>query len=375
MSNGTGVIPNQFIEEMISSGVIQAQESIPDGNIQPASLDLRIGEGEVVRLPAIFSPGRKDVLVEAKSRSKSAGFFTSQITESGFLCEVGIPYLVPLQERLNLPDFVSARANNKSSSGRINLQVRLLCNGSREYDHVPLGYQGPLYAVVVANSFPVRIKVGEMLCQIRFYQGSTEACLSTLLELHALHAKEGLVFNLEGVKMPWEKVERSGSSVVLSANLRGNIVAYRFKGSSTGALDFASRGKDPADFFEPIPDPGRKGLVLSKDGFYILSTREAFAVPPMFCSEMTAYKIGMGEFRSHFAGFFDPGWGHTTGLRGTPAVLEIIPHETIILDHGDPVCAMELYRMLALPDVVYGNKGNNYLGQSGPRLSKHFKCP
>ncbi len=375
MSKASGVVPDKLIRSMIGSGMIKSSVKIPGKNIQPASLDLSIGEGEAIRLPAIMSPGGRDILADATKRSQDAGFFRIPISQSGFLLETGIPYLLPLAENISLPDYMCARANNKSSSGRLNLQVRLLTNGAHEFDNVQMGYKGPMYVVVVAKSFPVRVRVGDTLNQIRFYQGRMEECEVSLLELQTTHEDTGLLFDLEGNKIPWDDMKRIKTSIVLSANLCGEVAAFRFRGAATNAVDFRKRGIDPLGFFEPIYASKGKDIVLSKDGFYILSTREAFSVPPGYCSEMVAYNVGIGEYRSHFAGFFDPGWGYTNGLSGGPAVLEVIPHEDIILSHGDPVCAMELYSMIERPTKLYGQSGNNYLNQAGPRLSKHFAMP
>lgn len=371
MSKSTGVLPIQDIKAMLEAGKVIPQE-VPEGNIQPASVDLRVAESEIVRLPGIFMPGMADIDAYAREMSSRANLYTTPISEKGFVLEMGVPYLLPVEESLDLPSTVGARANNKSSSGRINLQARLACNSYPEYDSVPCGYTGPIYLIAVAKSFPVRIRAGQTFNQLRFASGPMEDSRLAPYQLEVEHDRNGLVFDLNGRKIPWKKVKLTGSSIVLTANLQTDPVAFAAKRSNQSCLNFHDRNVDPLEFFEPIPRSKTGGISLSRGGFYILSTNEAFSVPPHLCSEMVAYSTGMGEFRSHFAGFFDPGWGYNKGLKGAPAVLEVIPHEDILLEHGDPICAMELYEMTAVPEVIYGDADNNYLRQNGPRLSKHF---
>ncbi|MEK7447305.1 MAG: 2'-deoxycytidine 5'-triphosphate deaminase [Patescibacteria group bacterium] len=374
MANGTGILPSQDIKSMIKSGMIVPRK-IPDDNIQPASLDLRVAEGEVIRLPGIFMPGMRDVYAFAKEQSEQASLYSIKNGDSEYVLELGVPYLVPVEEKLKLSGSISARANNKSSSGRINLQVRLTCNNHPEYDSVPCGYKGPLYMIVVAKSFPVRIKPGQTLNQLRFSRGTIENCRLAPYQIELEHEKNGLIYDLKSKKIPWKKVKSMSSSIVLTVNLKCNPVAYMANSSNQSCLNYADRNVDPLNFFEPIARSKDGKILLRKGGFYILATNEAFSVGSHLCSEMVAYSTGMGEFRSHFAGFFDPGWGSNPkyGTCGSPAVLEIIPHEDIILKHGDSVCAMELYHMTENPPAIYGDVANNYHLQTGPRLGKQFK--
>lgn len=375
MPRENGVLPMENIVQMISSGKISSDIPVPDGNIQPASIDLRIGEGKAIRLPGIVLPKKGKVFETAQKLSEASNLYSVSLQgDKSIMLEVGVPYLLPVAERISLPKNVCGRANNKSSSGRVNLQVRLLCEGHQEFDMVPRGYDGPLYLLVVAQSFPVHLHSGDALNQLRFYNGSIPECKLNSLDLQLQHEQRGLVFDLEGRKLPWEKVGLSDSSVMLTANLKGvDPVAWRFKGTATHALNYRARKVPAKDFFEPISPPKEGMLVLEKGGFYILSTLEAFSVPGEFCSEMVAYSTGIGEYRSHFAGFFDCGWGNTGGAKGTPAVLEILPHENIIVFHGQPVCLMELYWMLRTPEKLYGSDiGSHYHDQRGPRLGKQF---
>lgn len=370
-----GALSRQEIKKLIEAGVVVSATDLPEQNIQPASIDLRIGFGDVLRLPAVFLPRKGEKVFDfAKKLSLKSNFDVFSITEKGMTLEAGVPYLLPLEESLSLPDDICAKANNKSTSGRINLQARLLTEHHQEFDTVPFGYKGPIYLLVVANSFPIHIKPGEVINQLRFFNTSINGSKLNYEEMKNEHETLGLVSDLEGNKKDWKDVKVIEGGIALSANLRGNIVAYRFKGTATHALRLAERNVDSRDFFEPIysPEPDQY-IVLQKGGFYILSTSEAFSVPPHLCSEMVAYSTEAGEYRSHFAGFFDPGWGYKKGEHGfAPAVLEIIAYEDMLLYHDQPVCAMNLSRMTQTPDVMYGEAGNNYHLQEGPRLSKHF---
>lgn len=369
-----GTLTSQEIRALIESKNISSSILIPEDNIQPASLDLRIARGTIVRLPGMFLPSGNDVLEEALQLSKNSNLYSNEITDDGFMLEVGIPYLLPIEESVHLPEDIRARANNKSSSGRLNLQIRLLCNNHKEFDYIPKGYNGKLYIVAIAKSFPIKIMPGETFNQIRFYSDSVRKAQLTQQELHDLHDEIGLVYSENGDKTPWSKIHKVDNSILLTADLDHDIVAYRFKGVATDALSFKDRNVEPSRFFEPVSIPAHEEhIVLSKGGFYIVSTFERFVVPTKCCSEMVAYSTGIGEYRSHFAGFFDPGWGTLQENLGTSAVLEIIPHEDILLKHGQPVCSMELFKMSEIPDKIYGKSGNHYQNQNGLKLGKQFK--
>ncbi len=379
MRNTIGVLPSQDIKSMISSGMITSKVKIPEGNIQPGSIDLRLGQGEMIRLPGIFSPEMDDIADFARKMCDKANFYRRPLTDEGFVLETGVPYLVPNEEVLDLGEYFSGRANPKSTSGRNNLQVRLVCNCHPEFDSIPAGYKGPTYNIIKANSYPIRIKAGQTFNQVRFANGRMSDCRLAPHQLEMEHKKHGLVFDLKGRKILSKNLKMTGSSLVLTANLKNveedKPAVLKAKDSSQHCLSYASKNVPLEDFFEEVK-PSKEGFIpLSKGGFYILSTNEAVAVPPYLCCEMVDYNSGIGEFRSHYAGFFDPGWGcnpiHHKVL-GTPAVLEIIPHEDILLWHGSPVCCMEYFYMTEIPPVVYGDAGNNYHLQAGPRTAKQF---
>ncbi|MCL5094182.1 MAG: 2'-deoxycytidine 5'-triphosphate deaminase [Patescibacteria group bacterium] len=379
--NRFGVLPRQTIREMIESGSIQAEEEIPEDNIQPSSLDLRIAAGEVIRLPGAFSPNVPNFIDFARTLSNKHNYF-NQVIKGGdsFVLEVGVPYLFRNMEWLELPDDACGKTDNKSTSGRINLQVRTIAPGHHEFDVIPRGYKGELYSLIMAKSFPIKLSPGSSLNQLRISNGPMENAILDNLNLEIQHRKHCLVYDLDGQKMDWTNVLKAqNGGIILTANLKSvrgdGIIGHRFKGAATYALEFNRTNHCPLNFFEPIFEPpDGEPIVLAEGDFTILSSGEAFSVPGQFCSVMVPHDSAIAEARSHWAGFFDPGWGWTNGRKGTAAVFEINPHENILVFHNQPICVMQMYRMTERPDVLYGEKAvkSHYPDQKGPKLSKHF---
>jgi dCTP deaminase len=282
----------------------------------------------------------------------------------GAVLEKGCVYLVPLMERLDLPAEVSAVANAKSSTGRLDLFTRLIADRSAEFDRIEAGYSGPLYAEVSPRSFSVLVRPGMRLSQIRFRSGPT-AILSDA-DLRALDAEMRLVDGVAHID--------GGLGFSVDLAREGERVGYRAK-PHTGLIDLDRIGHyDPADYWEPVhAEKGR--IILDPGAFYILVSREAVHVPPGFAAEMAPYLAMVGEFRVHYAGFFDPGFGHAAaGGSGARGVLEVRCHEApFALDHGQIVGRLVYERMQAEPEILYGRDvGSNYQGQ-GLKLSKHFR--
>jgi dCTP deaminase len=352
-----GVIPAQGIVDMLARGAISAAEPAVPGQVQPASLDLRLG-GSAYRVRASFLPGGAATVAE-----RLAGFEMHRIDLSaGAVLEKGCVYLVPLVEALALPAAVSAVANAKSSTGRLDLFTRLITDRGTEFDRIEAGYSGPLYAEISPRSFSVLVRAGMRLNQIRFRRGT--AVLDDAA-LRALHAGEGLV---DG---PAHIADGLAFSVDLALD---GPVGYRAK-PHTGLIDLDRIGHyDPADFWEPVSARDRQ-IILDPGAFYILVSREAVHVPPDYAAEMAPYLAMVGEFRVHYAGFFDPGFGHAqAGGRGSRGVLEVRCHEApFALDHGQVVGRLVYERMAERPDILYGRDlGSTYQGQ-GLKLSKHFR--
>jgi dCTP deaminase len=344
---------------MIAEGGITLSAPVTEGQIQPASLDLRLGE-VAYRVRASFLPGPETTVAD-----RLRDFEMHRIMlGSGAVLEKGCVYLVPLMEGLALPPGISAVANAKSSTGRLDLLTRLITDQGTEFDRIPAGYAGPLYAEISPRSFSVLVRPGMRLNQIRFRRGQV---LLDDAALEALNAAETLV---DG---PAHIAGGLGFSVDLRPS-RGTLVGYRAK-PHTGLIDLDRIGHYPAlDFWEEVrSDAGR--IILDPGAFYILVSREAVHVPPDYAAEMAPYLAMVGEFRVHYAGFFDPGFGHAgAGGTGSRGVLEVRCHEApFALDHGQIVGRLIYERMAERPERLYGaDLGSNYQGQ-GLKLSKHFR--
>ena len=355
----SGVLSNQQIAGMIDRQIINASPAIKPEQIQPASLDLRLGT-KAYRVRASFLAGQGN---KVQDRLSEFQMHQIDLTE-GAVLEKGCVYVVPLMEHLALPDDVSAVANAKSSTGRLDLLTRTITDGGTEFDRIAPGYHGALYAEICPRSFSVLVRPGMRLNQIRF--GSGDAVLDDDA-LRSLHATTPLV---DG-----EAVIDEGLGFSVDLRLpETSLVGYRAK-PHTGVIDLDQIGHyDARDFWEEVhSDTGR--IILDPGAFYILVSREAVTIPPEFAAEMAPYLAMVGEFRVHYAGFFDPGFGHSSaGGTGSRGVLEVRCHEApFVLEHGQVVGRLLYERMAEVPTQLYGaGIASNYQGQ-GLKLSKHFR--
>lgn len=356
---GIGVLADSAIRAMIAAGEIDAATPVLDAQVQPASLDLRLGH-VAYRVRASFLAGHGRTVAE-----RIAEFEMHQVDlTQGAVLEKGCVYVVPLMERLRLPAGIAAVANAKSSTGRLDLLTRTITDGGVEFDRISAGYHGPLYAEICPRSFSVLVRPGMRLNQVRFRAG--QAVLNDA-ELIALHRAEPLVSGEALIS------EGLGFSVDLRARA-GDLVGYRAK-PHTGVIDLDRIGHyAPADFWEDVRT--RDGhIILDPGAFYILVSREAVSIPPDYAAEMAPYLAMVGEFRVHYAGFFDPGFGHgAAGGAGARGVLEVRCHEApFVLEDGQVVGRLVYERMQSRPERLYGSGlSSNYQGQ-GLKLSKHFR--
>ncbi len=356
----TGVLASQQIEAMIASGALRGSPPILPEQVQPASLDLRLGN-RAWRVRASFLTGRGRTVAE-----RLGEFEMHQIDLSGgAVLEKGCVYVVPLMESLELPQGIQAVANAKSSTGRLDLLTRTITDGGEEFDRIAPGYVGPLYAEICPRSFSVLVRPGMRLNQIRFREG--HAVLGDA-ELNALHETCTLVDSPPLID------EGLGFSVDLKPK-SGTLVGYRAK-PHTGVIDLDRIGfYDPAEYWEDLHSASGQ-IILDPGAFYILVSREAVHIPPAYAAEMAPYLAMVGEFRVHYAGFFDPGFGHDeAGGAGSRGVLEVRCHEApFVLEHGQVVGRLVYERMSAIPTQLYGaGIASNYQGQ-GLKLSKHFRA-
>ena len=353
-----GVLPDSALRRLIDQGAISAPVPLLPGQIQPASIDLRLGE-TAWRLRASFLAGRGRTIAERLPDFEMHRMDLSQ----GAVLEKGCVYLVPLVERLALPDGIEAVANAKSSTGRLDLLTRLVTDDGTEFDRLPDGYDGPLYAEICPRSFSVLVRPGMRLNQLRLRRGQARLDDAAL---RALHAADPLV---DGTPL-------IDQGLGFSVDLRpaaGDLVGYRAR-PHTGVIDLDRIGSYPAaDFWDELRT--REGrLILDPGAFYILVSRESVAIPPDHAAEMSPYLAMAGEFRVHYAGFFDPGFGHGPAGRGARGVLEVRCHEApFALEHGQIVGRLVYERMASRPDQLYGTGiASNYQGQ-GLKLAKQFR--
>ena len=360
----SGVLPIQELREAIHEGIIQSPgDPIPRANLQPASLDLRLG-AVAHRLRCSFLPHGDCV----SDRLEELAMDSLRL-DDGAVLEVNRPYLVPLLEAVNLPPELHARANPRSSTGRLDIFTRVITDHGHRFDDITPGYRGPLYLEVVSRSFTVRVRRGDSLNQLRIMRGNP---LLTGEETLLRHRSDPLA--LRGGR-PLELAQPDPQrGLQLSVDLEGRdgVAGYRVRRNS-GLVDLAiTGGHDLQDFWEPIAPDRRGRLVLEPEEFYVLASLETVRIPPDLAAEMVALDPEGGEFRTHYAGFFDPGFGHDNDW--TRAVMEVRAHDVpFMLEHGQPVCRLEFERTTAAPEITYGREaGSSYQGQ-GLQLSKHFR--
>lgn len=363
----TGILPSQDIEALIDSGAIISNTPISTPQIQPASIDLRLGP-VAHRVRASFLPGRNS---SVSGKIEHLRMHDIDISKPAVL-EKGCVYIVPLLEELRLPKDFSGKANPKSTTGRLDVFTRLITDYGTEFERVPAGYKGKLYVEVVPRTFSILVSQGTTLNQLRFLRGNPTPSDK---EHRELDESETLVFMHDDTR---------GAPVIsdglwISVDLEGvgdsSIVGYKAK-RHTPLIDLARINYyDPSEFWDLIPRPKEKKLVLDPDDFYILVSKEKIRIPPTYAAAMVAYDPTVGEFRIHYAGFFDPGFGYgSNDISGTRAVLEVRTHEVpFLIEDGQTVGRLVYERLLAKPAKMYGSGiGSSYQSQ-GLSLSKQFK--
>jgi len=355
-----GILPAQAIRALVAAGAIRPAIPLAERQVQPASLDLRLGE-VAYRVRASFLPGPG---TSVSHKLSELSLHTIDLTH-GAVLETGCVYVVPLLESLALSADVAAAANPKSSTGRLDVFTRVIADGVDAFDTIPAGYHGRLFAEICPQTFPIVVRRGSCLSQIRLRIGDpveSDAQLRRLQERDALVS--GGVVDIRG-------------GVALSVDLSGagdGLVGYRAK-RHTGIVDVDRAGACPiAEYWEPIHVRGAKRLVLDPDQFYILASKEAVHVPPTHAAEMMPFNPLVGEFRVHYAGFMDPGFGHApAGGSGARVVLEVRSHKVpFILEDGQIIGRLVYERMAERPDVLYGADLKSHYQAQGLKLSKHF---
>jgi dCTP deaminase len=371
-----GVLPYQALRAAADAGWIAAPVPFAETQFQPASLDLRLGP-LAYQLRASFLPFHQTV----RSRLEPADGGEGELVidrvslEGGATLHRGSVYLVPLLEALRLPAEVRGRCNPKSTTGRLDVFTRVITDGTPRFDEVRAGYRGPLYLEVSPQSFPVRVQAGQSLNQLRLVRGDTALSDAALA---ALYRETPLLYDDDDRPIPLDRVvfnDGLGMGVDLSGRHTGSIIGYRAH-PNPPAVDLArTDAYDPAEFWEPIKRPGRDAYILEANRFYILVSKERIRVPPDFAAEMVVYDAGAGEIRTHYAGFFDPGFGFGDGgVLGTKVVMEVRAREVpFMLYDGQTSFKVWFERLAARPERLYGaGLGSSYQHQT-LTLSKQFR--
>ena len=367
-----GVLPSQRLRAAIQAGVIDAGEyTIPAENVQPASVDLRLGE-VAYRIRCSFLPDKQTV----ERKVKDYIIDELDLHKEGVVLETNRPYLIPLKERLSLPADVRGKANPKSSTGRLDVFTRVITDESYRFDEIAAGYEGPLYLEVVPLSFAIRVRENLTLNQLRLSVGRPDLRDD---EIRALHGEHPLLFK-NGVPVADADLALA-NGMFLSLDLRGDAtgrVGYRARDNAP-LLDM-TRGQpiEPEPYWEVVQREDQDRVVLTPQKFYLLMSNESVSIPPYLASEMTAYDPTSGELRTHYAGFFDQGFGYDRSGRfhGSRAALEVRAHDVpFMIEHGQRVCKLTFEHMLEEPVTLYGDSiGSSYQRQE-ETLSKHFRHP
>ena len=357
-SRTTGILPAQRIEDLIEAGHISARSPVGAEQIQPASIDLRLGP-VAYRVRAGLLPGQKHTVMQ---RLEEFGYHEVDLSR-GVLLEPRCVYIIPLQEEFALPPQIAAKGNPKSTIGRLDVFTRLMADYGVEFDYVPPGYHGKLYVEVVPRSFGILVHEGTRMYQARFVRGNPRPADSTLKELNE---RRTLVF--VGEDQPGEANIDNGLLIKLDLGEVGGseIIGYRAK-KNAPAVDLGKVGFfEPDDFWEPLSQPKDKQIIIDPEDFYLLLSKERICVPPEFAAELVPYDPQVGEFRIHYAGFFDPGFGYGGGdISGTRAVLEVRAHGVpFVFVDGQTVGRLVFERLLGTPSKIYGPTiGSSYQGQ------------
>ena len=360
-THAVGVLPAHGIANMIREQQIWASGGVLDDQIQPASLDLRLGE-VAYRIRASFLPGAAGTV---QDKLEQLAYHRVDL-KNGAVLETDCVYLVPLMEAVSLPERTAGFANPKSSTGRIDVFTRLITDFGTEFDKVPAGYKGYLYLEVSPRTFPILVRTGSRLSQVRFRRGAAN---HNDAELKRLHDEIGLVNGKANID------NGLGLSIDLEGDKETGLVGYRGK-RHAGLIDVDRKDALPIlQYWEPIYRDAQGQIILDPDEFYILASREAVTIPPSHAAEMMPFNPLVGEFRVHYAGFFDPGFGAAEADgKGARAVLEVRSREVpFILEHGQIIGRLVYERLTDVPETLYGRGlSSNYQAQ-GLKLSKHFR--
>ena len=368
----SGYLPCQLIEQVHRQGMIHSQEPIESSQFQPVSLDLRLGS-KAYRIQCSFLPEKEPV----ETKLKEISLYDFDITDGGIL-EKNAIYLIPLMEELALPSSLYGLANPKSSTGRLDMFTRVIVDKGHRFDEIPRGYRGKLYLEIIPRSFPVKVHTGLSLNQLRLAHITSHTLGKQGLELK--YKNNPILFDRNGFAIPFDQIKVK-SGIYISLDISGDqpesIIAYKAKTNST-VIDLSKIGHYKADdFWEPIYRNKKNRLILEPESFYIMMSKERVCIWPDWLAEMIAYEPNSGELRTHYAGFFDSGfgWNGTDELmnQGTRAVMEVRPHDVpFMVEDGQTFCRLKFEKVVERPEKVYGLALNSNYHSQGLALSKYF---
>jgi dCTP deaminase len=366
----SGVFPSQWIRAAVENGIIRGDAPIDPGQIQPNSLDLRLGRTGC-RVQCSFLPGKEGIY----RKLDTYRWYEFEMPDEGIVLEKNQAYIFPLNESLYLPDDVYARANPKSSTGRLDVFTRLVTEYATSFDEVRPGHSGRLFIEVVPRSFAIRVRPGDSLSQIRFQTGDPRLSRS---ELTALLDNEEILLDRELRTLRSHEIPIT-SGMVLSVNLpvKGDTIGYQAR-RNTAPIDLQGIGAAKVRHFWNSIYGDNRPVVLEPDEFYIFSSRELVRLPPMYCAEMVAFDASSGEVRTHYAGFFDSGFGYAQGVdpkrSAASVVLEVRSRDVpFLIEDGQPLFRVHVLRSTEEPDMLYGSGTGSHYQSQRLRLSKQFK--
>ena len=370
----SGYLPCQWIEQAYLQGHIRSESPVFQSQFQPVSLDLRLGP-KAYRIQCSFLPENETV----EDKLKEVALYDFDLQGAGGVLEKGAIYLVPLLEEVHFPPGLFGLANPKSSTGRLDMFTRVIVDHGHRFDEIPPGHQGKLYLEIIPRSFPVRVKAGLSLNQLRVGCGrSVTLDKPSLAEGYANHP---ILFHRDGSEIAFDKV-KVDSGLFLGVDLTGEggdgVIAYKAKTNSS-IIDLSKiHHYEPLEFWEPIPRAKNNRLILEPESFYIMMSKEKVCIWPHLLAEMVAWEPNSGELRTHYAGFFDPGfgWNLTQERRGqgTCAVMEVRPHDVpFMVEDGQTFCRLKFEQMVETPSKVYGKGIESHYHSQGLALSKYFK--
>jgi dCTP deaminase len=370
----SGILPSQWIRAAATSGIIQTSTPLTSGQIQPNSLDVRISNvGWRVRCS--FLPGSRHLLEDRLKQLEDYGVLLDD--QEGRVLEPNQVFVFRLCERIRLPPDISVTANPKSSTGRLDVFTRLVGDRARSFDFLPAGYEGPLYVEIVPRSFAIRVRPGDSFAQIRFQRG--KAALSDE-ETRVVLEQQPLIFSADGRPVPAASVHlRDG--IHLSVRTKGDVktgetIGYQAR-KHTPPIDLRAIGTAAVGkYWRYLRAHPTEPLILEPDEFYILASNELVSIPPEYCAEMVPFDPRSGELRTHYAGFFDSGFGHfedPTAAQGAAVVLEVRSRDVpFVVDHGQRIFRLVLLRNTEVPDLLYGRGARSHYQGQRLKLGKQF---